>query len=67
MTKIQIEKLEEYYRVIEDPNKDEKEKLAKDLQVEMKNIKRFFMDRRHNDKLGSFLKQLNVFRLDKLR
>ena len=60
LTKLQIETLEDYYKKSkkhENPNKAEKEELAKKLEVELKNIKRWFDDRRHNDKEGSCIQK----------
>ena len=57
MTKEQIKKLEDYFQENEKPERlddGETDRLAKQLKVKPDKIKRWFADRLHNEKIGTW-------------
>ena len=63
MTKEQIEELEDYFQENEKPERlddGETDRLAKQLKVKPDKIKRWFADRRHNEKIGACIQKLIV-------
>ena len=65
MTKEQVKELEDYFQENEKPERlddGETDRLAKQLKVKPGKIKRWFADRRHNEKIGSCILKLIVSR-----
>ena len=63
LTKEQIEELEDYFQENEKPERlddGETDRLAKQLKVKPDKIKRWFADRRHNEKIGACIQKLIV-------